>query len=78
MSINSLEKTKHDPDVDSNDMQVPHKVAVQQRSTHRTHTEDGDFGGMSKFSCKAKGCRILMVHFVDVFVEDTGMKSLVG
>lgn len=68
VSIDRLEKTKRDPDVDGKDMQVPHEVAVQQWSSNRASTEDGDLSGMGIFSCKTERCRIFVVNFVNVLV----------
>jgi hypothetical protein len=49
-------------------MQIPHEVAVQQRSEDSSSAEDKYFCGMGVLSSEPKRCRVLVVDFVNMFV----------
>lgn len=78
MSINGLEKSQRDPDVDGQDVEVLSKVAVKKRSRDRAGSKDGNFSGVGVLRSKAKRSRILVVNLVDVLVQETGVESLVS
>ena len=69
MSIDGLEKTERDPDVDGDYVQVWLEPTVEQWPENRSRSEDHDFERMSVFRGEAEGCGILVVEFVDMFVE---------
>jgi len=76
VSIDSLEEPQHDPDVDSDNVQVRGEEAVGKRAKNRTSAEDKDFSGVSVFSRQAEWCGVLVVNLVNVLVQYTGVESL--
>jgi hypothetical protein len=76
--VDGLEETQGDPDVDSENVEVLGKVAVKQGSSDRARAKDEDFSGVSVLGGKTERRRILVVDFVDVLVESTSVKGLVG
>ena len=76
--VDGLEETEGDPDVHGEDMEVTGDSAVEDRTDDRSGAEDEDFSGVGVFCSKTKRSRIFVVNFMDVLVEATPMKSLVG
>lgn len=78
MSINGLEETKGDPDVNGEDMEVAREVAPEQGTGNSSSAEDHDFSWVSVLCGKTEGCRVLVVDLVNVLVEHGGMEKTVG
>ena len=78
MGIDSLEETESNPDVDGEDMQVTAEHSVEDRPEDGTGTQDEDLSGVSILGSKTEGSRILVVDLVDVLVQRSPVKSLVG
>ena len=78
MRVDSLKESPHDPKVHSQNVQVTGDSTPQDWRSHRSQSKYHHFDGRSIFSSHAKWCRVLMVDFVDVFVERTPMKSAMG
>ena len=78
MGVDSLEEAEDDPYVDGYDVQVLREEHVQKRAKDRARTENEDLSRMGVFSCKAKRCRVFVVDFVNVLVQNTRMERLVG
>lgn len=69
MRVDGLEQPKYDPDVHRQNMQIARNRAPQNWSPHGPQTENHDFDGTRVLGGEAEGCRVLVVDFVDVFVE---------
>ena len=78
MSINSLEETEGDPDIDGENVQVACKVAVEDRPRNSTRAENENLCWVGVFSGEAKGCGIFMMEFVNVLVQNPGMQCLMS
>lgn len=78
MGIDGLEEAQCDPYVNSEDVEVPHEVAVQQRSGNGSSSKDEYLSWVRVFSCKTERCGVLVMYFVDVLIQRTGMQSLVS
>jgi len=78
MGINGLEKTKGDPDVHREDVEVLGKEAVEEGASEGAGSKNEDLGGVSVFSSKTEGSGVLVVDLVDMLVEGTVMESLVS
>lgn len=78
MSIDSLEETKRNPNVDRKNVQVTSIPAVQDGSSNGTSTKNEDFGRVGIFSSKTERCRILVMNLVNMLVQCAGVKCLVG
>lgn len=78
VSINSLEQPQNDPNVNSDNVEVASKCGVEDGASEGSSTKNEYFGRVGIFSSKAKGCRVLVVQFVDMLVEDTSMERLVS
>ena len=59
-------------------MEITSKGGVEDRASNGTGSKNQDFSGMGIFSCKTKRCRVLVMNFVDILVEETSMERLVG
>ncbi len=68
MSIDGLEKSQRNPDIDSQDVEVLSEVAVKERSCDRAGSKDSNFSGVRVLRSKAKRSRILVVDLVDMLV----------
>jgi hypothetical protein len=77
MRINSLEQATNDPQIHRQDVQILSDSAVDDRAANSSETQDHDFDRRRVFSGEAKGCRILMVNFMDVFVKRTPVHGAV-
>ena len=73
VSINSLEKTKTNPDIDRENVQVLGEVAVQYGSGYRSSTKNKYFCWMRIFGSKTKRCRVFVMKLVDMPVQDTSV-----
>ena len=78
VSINSLEETEGDPDVDGDNVEVVTERAVEDRAADRTSAEDHDLRGVRVLSREPKRCRVLVVDLVDVLVERAPVQRAVG
>ena len=68
MSIDSLEQSQHDPNVDRDDVQVRGEEAVGERAKNRASAKDEHFSGVSVFSSEAEWCGVLVVNLMNVLV----------
>lgn len=68
MGIDGLEETECNPGINSNNVEIPHKVAVQQRAGNSSGTEDKNLSRMCVFCCKPERRRVLVVNLMDVLV----------
>lgn len=78
MSIDSLEETKRDPNVDSENVQVTSVPAVQDRSSNSTSAKNEDFSRVGIFSSKTERCRILVMNLVNMLVQRASVERLMG
>lgn len=78
MCIDSLEKPQNDPKVYSDDVKVAGKVTVQEGTEDCAGAKNEDLGGVGILSGEAKGRGIFVVDFVNVFVQNTSVESLVS
>lgn len=78
MCINGLEKTERDPNINGENVEVAGKVAVEDGTRDRTRAEDKHFCRVGIFGSKTKRCRVLVVKLVNMLVQWSPMKSLVG
>ena len=78
MCVNGLEQTQRDPNIDSENMEVACKVTVKHGSSDRASAENEHLGGVGVLGSKTKRCRILVVELVNIFVQYSPMKRLVG
>jgi len=68
VSIDSLEQSQHDPNIDSDDVQVRGEEAVGERAKNRASAKDEYFSRVSVFSRQAKRCGVFVVNLVNVLV----------
>lgn len=78
VSIDGLEETKGDPNVNRDDVQVLSEFAVQQRPENRSRSENHHFERMRVLCSKTERSRIFMVQLVDVLIEQGGVEELMG
>ena len=78
MRIDGLEEAERDPDVDGEDVQVVRKVAVQDRPEDRTRAQDEDLRRVRVLGAQPERRGVLVVHLVDVLVEDAFVEERVG
>jgi hypothetical protein len=78
VSIDGLEETKRNPNVDRKNVQVTRVPAVQYRSSNGTSAKDENFSRVGIFGGEPKRCRILVVELVNVFIKYASMKRLVS
>lgn len=68
VGVNSLEKTKCNPYVNTDDMQIAREKAIYQGTKDGSSTKNEDLSRMSVLCSQAKGRRIFVVDFVDMLV----------
>ena len=78
MRIDGLEEAERDPDVDGEDVQVVREVAVQDRPEDRARAQDEDLRRMRVLGAQTERRGVLVVHLVDVLVEDAFVEERVG
>ena len=78
VSINGLEETEDDPQVDGHNVEVLGEVAVEEGSSNGACAENGDLDRVSVFSSQAERCRVLVVELVDIAVKGPIVESLVS
>ena len=78
MSVNSLEQTECDPDVDGKDMEVAGEIAPQNRTSNGARAKNHDLSRVGVLGSEPERCGVLMVDFMDMLVEERHMESLVG
>ena len=78
MRINSLEETESNPDVNGEDVQVAAEHAVEDGAEDSARAENEYLCGVRVLCRETEGRRVLVVNLVDVLVQDTGVKRLVG
>lgn len=78
VSINSLEKTEHDPDIDGQDVQVLGESAKGEGTTDGTSTENENLERVGVLGSETKGSRIFVVLLVNVLVKRTPVKGTVS
>ena len=76
--VDRLEQTERDPNIDSEDVKVARKVAVEDGTSDRTSAKDEHLGRVRVLGSKTKRCRILVVQLVNVLIHWSPMKSLVS
>ena len=59
-------------------MEITSEGGVEDWASNGTGSKNQDFSGMGIFNCKTKRCRVLVMNFVDILVEETSMERLVG
>ncbi len=59
-------------------MEVATEEGIDDRAENSTKTEYENLSGVGILSGKTEGSRVLVVNLMDVLVEGTPMKSLVG
>lgn len=77
VGIDGLEQAEHDPDVHGEDVQVTGDGAPENGRADSAKTKDHDFDGRGVLGGETEGCRILVVDFVDVLVEEAEVHSAV-
>lgn len=77
VGIDGLEQTQHNPDIHSENMQVAGESTPENRAADGPEAENHHLNRRSIFGGQTKWCGILMVDFVNSFVEWTPMKSSV-
>lgn len=77
VGIDSLEQAQDNPGVHGENMQVTGDSTPEDRAADGPKAENHHFNRGSIFGSQTKGCGILMVDFVNGFVEWTPMKSSV-
>lgn len=75
--INCLEKTKNDPAVHCQDVEVLGDTAEDDGSTNGTETEEHDFDWRSILGSESKGSRVLVVDLMDHLVKRSPVQSSV-
>ena len=78
MSVDSLKQSQDNPSINREDVEIVREGGVKDGANNGTGSKNQDFSGMGIFSCKTKRCRILVMYFVDILVEETSMERLVG
>lgn len=78
MCVNSLEQTERDPKVNGDDVQIACEVAVEDGTSDRTSAEDEHLSRVGIFCSKTKRSRVLVVNLVNMSVQYSPMKGLVG
>lgn len=73
--IDGLEKTKDDPDVHSEDVEVTTDGSPHNGYANRAETKDHNFDGRGVLGGHTEGCRVLVVNLVNMLVEWTPVKS---
>ena len=76
--INSLEQSKGNPDVHGYKVQVVSNGNERKWTSNGTHSENKHFKGVGIFSGDTEWSRVLVVNFVDMFVERSIMQNSVG
>jgi hypothetical protein len=51
VSVNGLEETKRDPDVDGEDVEIATENAVEEWTAYGSHSEDEDLNRVRVFGC---------------------------
>ena len=69
MGIDRLEQPQRDPNVHGQDMKVLGDSAINDGGEHGTEAQAHHFDRAGVFSGEAEGSGVLVVDFVDVFVE---------
>ena len=78
MRIDRLEESEHDPQIHCQDVQISGDCAPEDWAADGPEAEAHDFDGGGVFSCKAKRRRILVMNFMDVFIEWSPMHGAMG
>ena len=78
VSVDSLEQTEHDPDVDRQDVQVLGESAKSKGTADGTSAENEDLERVSILGSEAEGSRVLVVLLVNVLVQRSPVKSTVS
>jgi hypothetical protein len=78
MRVNCLEQSTHDPEIHSQDMQIASYRAPEDRRADGSQAEHHHFDRGGVFGGEAEGRGVLMVDFVDVFVQGAPVHGAVG
>ena len=78
MCVDGLEKTKGDPNVDSEDVQVAAEHAVEDGAKDSSSSKDEYLCWMRILSSQPEGSGVLVMDFVNMLVQRTPMQSLVS
>jgi hypothetical protein len=76
--VDGLEEAQGDPDVDGEDVEITREVAIEERASNGACAQDEHLGGMRVLRSETEGCRVLVVNLMDMLVQGTVMKGLVG
>lgn len=76
--IDGLEEAQDDPDVHGQDVEVPGECAPEDRAADSSEPEDHDFDRGGVFSSHSEGSRVLVMDFVDAFVERRPVECAMG
>lgn len=77
VSINRLKETKNNPDIHGQDMEIARESTPSDGAPDSSESEQHDFNGGSVFCSQTKRRGVLVVNFVDGFVERTPVESTV-
>lgn len=70
MRIDGLEQPRHDPEIHGQDVQIACEGAPEDGAADGAEAEHQDFDRGGVFCGESKGRGVLVVDFVDVFVEE--------
>jgi hypothetical protein len=76
--IDSLEKTAHDPEVHSQDVQIASDSAPCDRTEDCAGAQDHDFDGRGVLGCQTEGGGVVVMDLVDGAVERAPVHGAVG
>jgi len=78
VGINGLEESQHDPEVYSDYVEISSENTVEYGTSQSPETEDEYLCRVGVLGSQTERGGILVVNFVDIFVKDTSVESLVG
>lgn len=77
VSVHGLPQTEDDPGVHRHNVEAASEVAVEERSTNGTHTEDQDFQRMRVLGGETERSGVFVMELVNPAVERSVVKGLV-
>lgn len=78
VGVDGLEEAENNPDIHRQNVEISRIPAVQQRSRQGPCTQNEGLHRVGILSRKTEWCSILMVQFMNMLVENTGVEHLVG
>lgn len=76
--IDGLEETEGDPHIHGEDVEVSGEIAIKKGAENGACTQDGNFCGMRILCSESEGCRVLVMDFMDVFIQNASVQSLMS